>query len=267
MTVLSELSKVAYIGSSTQAMYPIPFEFINSDNIYVSVYTKDNEFVENWTYSNQYIIEDSNVKVLSGFEIDDTKKLLIIRVVDAVQDNRYREGGDFPAKSTETSFDKLTMLIQQLQEVLDRCVKVEVLDNQTPEELIDNVFEQLDLATTTGEAAIAAAEQAKEAATSAQILSETAKQTIETETANSITTINQHSVGILSTMERYATQAQENANIAQNAVDTLPDYLGQIESTTEEGIKKLQANGAFNHAVVDALPETVDENKFYFIKE
>jgi hypothetical protein len=267
MTVLSELSKVAYIGNSSQVLYPIPFEYINVDNIYVSIYTSNNEFVENWTYSNQYIIENSNVKVLSGFEIDNTKKLLIIRVIDAVQDNRYREGGDFPAKSTETSFDKLTMLIQQHQEVLDRCVKVEVLDDQKPEELIDKVFEQLDLATTTGEAAIAAAEQAKEAATSAQMLSETAKQTIETETANSITTINQHSVGILSTMESYATQTQDNATVAQNAVNTLPDYLGQIETKANESIADIDEAVYQRLQVVDALPSSPTSGVYYFIKD
>lgn len=178
MTVLSELSKIAYIGDSSQTLYPIPFEYINVDNIHVSVYTKENEFVEDWTYSNQYIIENSNVKVLSGFEIDNTKKLLIIRVIDAVQDNRYREGGDFPAKSTETSFDKLTMLIQQHQEVLDRCVKVEVLDNQTPEELLAEVYSKLDSATDVANDAIAAAEQATVAAEQATTAVEEAKKQV-----------------------------------------------------------------------------------------
>ena len=90
-----------------------------------------------------------------------------MRKVDLVQDNKYREGGDFPAKSTEASFDKLTMITQQLQETLDRCVKVEVLDIQTPDELLEEVYNKLDSATEVAEQAIGAANQATTAAKNA----------------------------------------------------------------------------------------------------
>lgn len=178
MTVLSELSKIAYIGSSSQTLYPIPFEYINTDDIKVSVYTSNNEFVEDWTYSVQYVIEGGNVKVLSGYNIDNTKKLLVLRRVDLVQDNKYREGGDFPAKSTETSFDKLTMITQQLQETLDRCVKVEVLDIQSPEELLQTVYDKLDSATEIAGDAISAANQAQTAADNATAAVNSAEQTL-----------------------------------------------------------------------------------------
>lgn len=129
MTVLSEESKITYIGSSSQTLYPIPFEFIKNDNIKVSVYDSNDEFLEDWTYSTQYVIQDNNVKVLAGYEIDNTKKMLVKRTVDYIQDNKYREGGDFPAKSTETSFDKTTMMVQQLQEEVNRCPKVNQIYN------------------------------------------------------------------------------------------------------------------------------------------
>ena len=38
------------------------------------------------------------------------------------------------------------------------------------------------------------------------------------------------------------------------------NYLGS-------GLEEIISRTAFHHAVVDALPETVDENVFYFIKE
>ena len=168
MTVYNELNKIAYIGNTSQKLYPIPFEYINTEDIKVSIYTSKNEFVEDWRCSTQYVIEGGNVKVLSGYAIDKNKKLLILRRVDLVQDNKYREGGDFPAKSTETSFDKLTMITQQLQETLDRCVKVEVLDNQTPDELLEEVYNKLDSATEVAEQAIGAANQATTAAKDAK---------------------------------------------------------------------------------------------------
>lgn len=129
MTVLSEKNKITYIGDSSQVLYPIPFEFIDNLDIFVSIYNLDDSFVEDWVYSTQFVIENSNVKVVDGYQIDSTKKMLVRRIVDYVQDNKYREGGDFPAKSTETSFDKSTMLAQQLKEELGRCPKVDPIYN------------------------------------------------------------------------------------------------------------------------------------------
>lgn len=129
MTVLSEKNKITYVGEISQVLYPIPFEFIDNGDIIVSIYNSDDTFVEDWVYSIQYIIDNSNVKVLEGYEIDSSKKILIRRLVDYIQDNKYREGGDFPAKSTETSFDKSTMLAQQLKEELGRCPKVDPIYN------------------------------------------------------------------------------------------------------------------------------------------
>lgn len=123
MTVNSGVNKISYIGSSSQTLYPIPFSFIKKSDIKVSIYTSANVFVENWVYSTQYIIDaNNNVSILSGYEIDNTKKILIIREVDYTQENVYREGGDFPAKSTETSFDKSAMMCSQLAESIGRSL-------------------------------------------------------------------------------------------------------------------------------------------------
>lgn len=129
MTVYSEVNKITYIGSSEQTLYPIPFEYINNDNIVVSIYSSDNKPLETWTYSTEYVVEGNSVRVLEGYQIDNSKKMLIERKLDIVQDNKYREGGDFPAKSTETSFDKLTMIAQQQKDELSRCPKVDSVYN------------------------------------------------------------------------------------------------------------------------------------------
>lgn len=277
MTVLSELSKIAYIGDSSQTLYPIPFEYINVDNIHVSVYTKENEFVEDWTYSNQYIIENSNVKVLSGFEIDNTKKLLIIRVIDAVQDNRYREGGDFPAKSTETSFDKLTMLIQQHQEVLDRCVKVEVLDNQTPEELLAEVYSKLDSATDVANDAIAAAEQATIAAENATTAVEVAQKQIEqtqqyvTEAKVEINNTKESATSTISTTTENAksditktvTDAKSDIN---TAIDEATTNISNIVSNAEGEVANIAITEA-NKAISSAAQEATDLVNAYINSE
>ena len=246
MTVLSELSKIAYIGSSSQTLYPIPFEYINTDDVKVSIYTSNNEFVENWTYSVQYVIEGGNVKVLSGYNIDNTKKLLILRMVDLVQDNKYREGGDFPAKSTETSFDKLTMITQQLQETLDRCVKVEVLDNQTPEELLQTVYDKLDSATEIAGDAINAANQAQTAADNATAAVTSAEQTlVQTQAyvdSAKVDINNTKNTAINTINSTVSTAKGDITNTANNATSNITSTVTQAKTDINAAIDEATMN-------------------------
>lgn len=238
MTVLSELNKIAYVGSSSQTLYPIPFEYVNNDNIKVSIYSDKNEFVEDWTYSTQYIIEDNNVKVLSGYEIDSSKKILILRDLEIVQDNKYREGGDFPAKSTELSFDKLTMIAQQHQEILDRCVKVEVLDNQTPDELLAEVYAKLDSATVVAEEAIKSAEQAQTAADNATAAVQSAENTLRDVTAY----VDQAKIDIGNTKTAAETEINKTRDEAvQTVTDTKTSAETEINSVKDTAIASITA--------------------------
>ena len=279
MTVYNELNKIAYIGSAEQTLYPIPFEYISTDDIKVSVYTSNNEFVEDWTYSIQYVIEGGNVKVLSGYNIDNTKKLLILRSVDLIQDNKYREGGDFPAKSTETSFDKLTMITQQLQETLDRCVKVEVLDNQTPEELLQTVYDKLDSATEIAGDAISAANQAQTAADNATAAVNSAEQTLvqtqayvdsaKTEIDNikntAIETINSvkdsATSEINSAVSSAETEITSTKNTAINTINTAvsnaESNISTIVSDAEGSITSIAVTEA-NKAIANAAQEATN---------
>lgn len=254
MTVLSKLSKIAYIGSSSQTLYPIPFEYINTDDIKVSIYTSNNEFVEDWTYSVQYVIEGGNVKVLSGYNIDNTKKLLVLRRVDLVQDNKYREGGDFPAKSTETSFDKLTMITQQLQETLDRCVKVEVLDIQSPEELLQTVYDKLDSATEIAGDAISAANQAQTAADNATAAVNSAEQTLVQTQAyvdSAKVEINNTKNTAINTINSTVAQAKSYVN---SAIDEATTNISDIVSDAEGSITNIAVTEA-NKAIANAAQE------------
>ena len=257
MTVYNELNKIAYIGSSEQTLYPIPFEYINTDDIKVSVYTSNNEFVEDWTYSTQYVIEGGNVKVLSGYNIDNTKKLLVLRRVDLIQDNKYREGGDFPAKSTETSFDKLTMITQQLQETLDRCVKVEVLDIQTPEELLQTVYDKLDSATEIAGDTISAANQAQTAADNATAAVNSAEQTLVQTQAyvdSAKVEIDNTKNTAINTINSTVTQAKADIN---SAVSTAESNISTIVSDAEGSITNIAVTEA-NKVIANAAQEATD---------
>jgi hypothetical protein len=52
-------------------------------------------------------------------------KTIIKRIMDLTQETDYVEGDPFPAESHEDALDKLTMITQQLDEEIDRCLKLD----------------------------------------------------------------------------------------------------------------------------------------------
>lgn len=113
---------------------------------------------------------------------EDGVVIVIAREIPLEQTTPYKTSSGFPAVRVEDNFDKLTAITQQLSEVLERCVKVEITDDQDPQELIDDVFEKLDLATEVGEQAIKTAQETKE-------LVEGSKAVIQQETQNAVNTL------------------------------------------------------------------------------
>jgi hypothetical protein len=66
--------------------------------------------------------EGGNVETVEEYGSDYT--IVLLRNVPAEQQTDYTENDEFPAEAHEEALDKLTMLVQQLQEELGRCVKV-----------------------------------------------------------------------------------------------------------------------------------------------
>jgi hypothetical protein len=63
-------------------------------------------------------------------------ELCLYREQAATQETDYTDGSAFPADSHETALDKLTMLVQELQEKLGRCLIVPVSETGTGTNLV-----------------------------------------------------------------------------------------------------------------------------------
>jgi len=75
-------------------------------------------------------------------------ELCIYREQTATQETDYTDGSAFPAESHEAALDKLTMLVQELQEKVSRCLMVPVSEvdgttNLVLPDKIDRVLGQL----------------------------------------------------------------------------------------------------------------------------
>lgn len=174
MTVANNYHKISYIGNGSTKEFSFDFPVLENSSIkvYVSI-----EGVETEADVSEYSVNISGNggSVIFNTAPADNTVIAITRLTDQTQETPYKTSSGFPAVRIEEAFDKLTMMIQEQQAVLERCVKVQVTNNQEPQELIDEVFDKLDLATVTGEAAIVAAKEAQDAAVDAKSSAETAE--------------------------------------------------------------------------------------------
>ncbi len=127
MTVSSAQNKVSYAGDGSTTVFSVPFLFqANAD---ITAILRDGQGVETtWVEGTDYTLTGAGNP--SGGTLTATtapgsgEKLTIKRVVPLTQETDYPEGGQFPAQSHEDALDRGTMADQQLQEQIDRAVKL-----------------------------------------------------------------------------------------------------------------------------------------------
>lgn len=127
MTVSSAQNKVSYAGDGSTTVFSVPFLFqANAD---ITAILRDGQGAETtWVEGTDYTLTGAGNP--SGGTLTATatpatgEKLTIKRVVPLKQETDYPEGGQFPAQSHEDALDRGTMADQQLQEQIDRTVKL-----------------------------------------------------------------------------------------------------------------------------------------------
>lgn len=248
---------------------------------YLKVYFEEEgkwvEQTSGWTatiYSlSNYDLENMNIETLPEserfssygglvtFDEPPTTRVQIARVINEEQPTSFKTSSGFDAKVVETSLDKLTGMIQQLQEASDRSVKVEVGDNQTPEELLEEVYEKLDSATEIAEDAIKAANQAQIAADNATQAVESAEETLREVTAyvdSAKIEINNTKETAIEEVDTKVTTAKADINstvvMAQSDITFTKDTaIGAVESAVADlGNTVTQAKTDINSTVTQA---------------
>lgn len=137
MTVSTTTNRIDYQGDGSTTVFPIPFKFL--DNSHLLVYTKtaedpDSEALQ--TITTHYTVtgagDDTGGTLTMITAPASGVNLSIIRNTPATQLEDYVENDLFDADSHEDALDKLTMLIQDLDEVFGRCIVQSVTDTGTP---------------------------------------------------------------------------------------------------------------------------------------
>jgi microcystin-dependent protein len=110
-------SSILYVGNnSTTVPYPVPFMFLNDEDLTVVYAYPDGEYkaILGTDYTVAGKGDPNGGSITTLWTVESHIRVSIVRTVPYTQLTSYEEGDSFPAKSHERALDKLTMEIQQV---------------------------------------------------------------------------------------------------------------------------------------------------------
>lgn len=127
--------KKVYAGNGVTTVFPITFPYGEVDEIHLYLAVDGAEPTEITT---NFTVDEDALTVtypVDGDPMpDDTYELTLIRETPISQEVDLIEGGVYSAEVEEGALDKLTRIVAEIREELDRAVKFPVQDDPTAEE-------------------------------------------------------------------------------------------------------------------------------------
>ena len=139
MTISSTTSRVSYNGNSVLVTFTVPFYFLDDAHLLVTKYVVSSGVTTTLALTTDYTVAGAGV--LTGGTITclvapaTGTQIIITRNVPFTQETDYIENDPFPAEVHEQALDKLTMEVQQIDEQVDRSVKMPITSSLTDVEL------------------------------------------------------------------------------------------------------------------------------------
>ena len=135
--------RVQYTGNGSTTVFP--YEFPIFDESDMVVYFGDEVQESGYSVSGAGQTEGGNVTFAVAPE--DGIKITLLRNVPIERITDFQEGGTFRPKNLNDEFDRQTAFLQQVQETLDRSVKVGPTSDITPEVVlaqVERVYDSID---------------------------------------------------------------------------------------------------------------------------
>ncbi|XGC82046.1 hypothetical protein ACES2L_06055 [Bdellovibrio bacteriovorus] len=135
MSISSAVFRNSYVGNGSTDTFPITFDFFQDEDILVK--TRSALGVETTLGPGDYEITDENV--ILPAPLASGVKIIIKRNLSLTQLTEFRNQGEFFPEDIEDVLDRAVMLIQQLQDIADRSLKltdtVEGFDPSLPSDI------------------------------------------------------------------------------------------------------------------------------------
>ena len=154
MALTTQKTKVRYRGNGVTTYFPIPFPVLSA--AHVQVFTPGVGGVSEVMTSGFDVMEEGarSYAVVFYEPLPSGQEITIARILELEQNLDLENGGNFSTEEIETTFDVVVMLIQQLAEILERCVKTGIVAEESGLS-VEEIYAQL-------EEIVAKAEQALE---------------------------------------------------------------------------------------------------------
>jgi len=135
--------RVQYTGNGSTTVFP--YEFAIFDETDMVVYLGDEVQESGYSVSGAGQTDGGNVTFDTAPE--DGVKITLLRSIPIERVTDFQEGGTFRPKNLNDEFDRQTAFLQQVQETLDRSVKVGPTSDVDPETVlteVEKIYEDID---------------------------------------------------------------------------------------------------------------------------
>lgn len=142
MTIATSTNRVDYTGNGSTTVFSFSFRiFANSDLVVTSATPAGVETTlvlgTDYTVSGAGSYNGGSVTLTTA--LTNGHALTILRELDITQDTDLRNQGSFFAETHEDVFDRQTMIMQQLQEQIDRSAKLPITSTEDAEALVADI--------------------------------------------------------------------------------------------------------------------------------
>lgn len=163
MTVQTSNNVATFDGNGITTVHPFNFKFFDGRDLVVLLIDRATRDIQTLVLNSDFTAQgaggESGGSVTTAIAPPTGKVLRVSRELNITQDTSLRNQGKFLAEVHEDVFDKLVMISQQIQEQVDRSVKVPVDGTGTGDELVEQLFDARDIAVQSAAEAEAIAEQ------------------------------------------------------------------------------------------------------------
>ena len=255
MSVPNKIPISRYVGNGELKEFSIPFPYLSTEDLRVKSSVRGN------LDAADYAVDGSTITLTEAPQDGEIIAILRNTAVERIAD--YDDTGAVSAASLNDNFDRPLLTIQEIEEVLTRCVQMDPTSGESPEGYLDKVITVTENAKDVSlNAAVSAANSAQAAATSERnvaliweeitgdtSLADNALLTLKeaAEATGAITAAKEIAVGEIRSTGAVAIAATEKAaDEAREAADIAANAAGSISQTVADqiAIQVSQASGA-----------------------
>lgn len=141
MTLASELARIQHAADGITTVFSVPFKFLDDSHLAVYVYDTSAGTESIQTITTHYTVSGAGDE--SGGSITFVTAptagdlITVIRNIPYTQTLNLKENQSLDAANLEESLDKLTMIVQQLEEIAQRGVFVDISSTESPSSIAD----------------------------------------------------------------------------------------------------------------------------------